>query len=85
MRQALVIKRDTGYVSNTTGQLVEISSQEALLDGFFTGSEKKYTFIELYKKLGVLKAKTLRQLNDDAWKFAEENTLGYDFELYIIK
>lgn len=85
MRTALMIKRESGFVSNETGQLVNITSEQALLDSFAADENRKYSFVELYTKLAELKAKTLRQLNDDAWKFAEANQLGYDFELYISK
>ena len=81
---AVIVKRVPAYVSNETGNLVSISSNEALLDGF-NGEDKKYTWIELFTKLGTITANTLRALNDNAWTYAENNQLGFDFELHIIK
>lgn len=85
MKQAYIIGTKTGYVSNETGELVNITSEQALLDGFFTGTDRKYTFVELFTKLGEIKAKTLRQINELAWQYAEANNLSYDFQLYFPK
>jgi len=83
MKQAYIIGMKTGYVSNESGQLVNITSEQALLDGFYSDADRKYSFVELFTKLGEIKAKTLRQINEMAWKYAEENNLSYDFQLYF--
>ncbi len=83
MRKAIMIKVENLYVSNETGQPVNITSMQFNIDYF--NHSGYYSFVQIYTKLAELKAKTLRQLNDDAWKFAEQNNLGYDFELYIFQ
>lgn len=79
----IIIKIETGHISNATGEMVQISFLESSAD-VISGSNK-YTFVELYSKLGDVQGKTLRQLNENAHQFAETNNLGSNFLLHVIK
>lgn len=85
MKKGFIIKRETAYISNRTGEIVNPSFQERLMDSIFTGDNANFCLIELYTKLAEVKGKTLKSLHQQTIAFAEKNNLYSDFELFICK
>lgn len=77
---AKILQQQTVYIDNETGNPCSPSETERLLDSI--NGSNKYTFCMLYSCIGEIRGKTKKSLNEQAYKFAEENKL-YDFELFI--
>lgn len=77
----IILTQTTKYVSNDTCQVVELTSEQKLMDSIFGD---KYTLVELVAKVGVIEANTLAALNDLAYDFASSKNVR-DFSVYLIK
>lgn len=77
---AKILKQQTVYIDNESGNPCTPSETERLLDAI--NGNNKYTFCILYSCIGDIKGKTKKSLNEQAYKFAQEKGI-YDFELFI--
>lgn len=81
---AKILRQTSVYIDNNTGDVCNPSETERLIDGCKLNGENKFTFCILYSCIADISGKTYRELNDKAYKIAEEKNI-YDFEIYIKK
>lgn len=82
--KAFLIKRTVQYL-NLDGDFITPTGDETLLDCCQPQSKQKFIFAELYEKLAEISANTYKSLEEKAYQIAEENKLGFNFEVFIIK
>lgn len=69
------------YISNDTCEVVNISSDAAMLSMFL--NDGKYSFVELCTCLSTITGNTYRELDNKAQSYAEENNM-YDFAVIMV-
>lgn len=78
----IIVKKTIQYLDSKTGEFVNPTEQERLHDAVFGN---KYIFVELFQKVAIVFANTLKALDENAWQAIEGTGFGYDCEMYIKK
>lgn len=77
---AHIIKPTFFYMDNVTGEEIHYENETQKMLGSFNDT---HSFVEVQAKLGTVSAKTMKELNAQLEKYAEE--FGWDIKIHLFK
>lgn len=81
---AIVIKRETVYLSSETGEVVTPTEQERLIDSIWADS-RRFIYTDIFTKIGIATGQKISDLELNIWDVARKANVGYDFEIFRIR
>ncbi len=76
--RADILEREVLYINNETLLPEVLTDNQKLISSIYNS----HSFVELYRKITTITAKTKRQLNLDVYSFYD-SVKRYDYEVYI--